>query len=118
MSRVHKGGGAVGAMVRMLHQGQINLVSIPPATPLLPDEPGGGEPLHGFNDLPIAHLHFLCQGTAGKDNKYRSVLIDPAVEPGELEAVEQKGIGYLGLQGQTCVMWVGKEPAGSGCLTA
>ena len=39
-------------------------------------------------------------------------LVDPAVEPGELETVEQEGIRYLGLQSQELVARVCKQPAG------
>ena len=109
--RVHKGGTAALGLA-VVHQGQIDLVGVPPATPLFPDQPGGGQLLHGLNDLAVADLRFLRQGAAGVDDEYRPVLVDPAVEPGELETVEQEGIGYLGLQSQPHIPGVGEQPAG------
>ena len=96
----------------MLHQGQIDLIGVAPAAPLLPNQPSGGQLLHGFNGLSVADLHLIGQGVAGVDDEHRPVLIHPAVEPGELKAVEQEGIGHLALQGQAHIAGVGKEPAG------
>lgn len=48
----------------MLHQGQIDLIGVAPAAPLLPNQPSGGQLLHGFNDLPVADLHLIGQRMA------------------------------------------------------
>ena len=60
----------------------------------------------------LANPQFPGQLFAGEDDKDLAVIVDPAVPAGELEAVEQKGIGHLGLQAHVRVAGVGEQPAG------
>ena len=97
MFRRYKGG-AAACRLPVLHQGKVNLIGVSAAAPALPDQAGGGQFFHRLNDFVIAHLHFAGQRAAGVDDEHLSVVIEPAVEPGELEAVESKGVGHLSLQ--------------------
>ena len=63
MAGLHKGGAATFELL-MLHQGQVDLIGVAPAAPLLPNQPSGGQLLHGFNDLPVADLHLIGQRMA------------------------------------------------------
>ena len=87
MFRRYKGG-AAACRLPVLHQGKVNLIGVSAAAPALPDQAGGGQFFHRLNDFVIAHLHFAGQGAAGVDDEHLAVVVDPAVEPGELEAVE------------------------------
>ena len=86
MFRRYKGG-AAACRLPVLHQGKVNLIGVSAAAPALPDQAGGGSS-SSLNDFVIAHLHFAGQRAAGVDDEHLSVVIEPAVEPGELEAVE------------------------------
>ena len=54
--------------------------------------------LKAADRLAVGNLHFLCQIFPRIDNVNLTVPVDPAVATGQLEAVEQEGVGHLALQ--------------------
>lgn len=72
-----KGGTGIRRVILGLDVGQVNLIGIALAVALLTD------------------TQFLCQLFPGEDNENLALIIDPAVPVGELEAVQEKGVGDL-----------------------
>ena len=104
--------GAAAHHLPVFHQGKVDLIGVSAAAPALPDQSGRGQFFHRLNDFVIAHLHFAGQRTACVDDEYLTIIIDPAIEPGELKAVEQKGVCYFSFQGEPHVLGIGKQPSG------
>ena len=102
----------VGRVVFRLDAGQIDLVGVAPAAAFLPDQVQLRQLLKRRCNALLANAQFPGQLFAREDHKDLAVVIDPAVPAGELEAVEQEGIGYLGVQAHIRIAGIGEQPAG------
>ena len=83
-------GGGVVIRVRggKFHQRQIDLIGVAAAYPLFPDEPRCDQFPKSGNRLFVGDLHFGGKRLTGEDDEHLAVVIHPAVQAGELEAVE------------------------------
>ena len=110
--RVYKGGAGVVRVVLGHHGSQVNLVGVAPAAPLLPDQVQLLQCAESRRHPLLADPQLPCQLFPGEDDEYLPEVVHPAVPAGELKAVEQKGIGHLGVQAHTGVPGIRKQPAG------
>ena len=81
-----------------LHLGKIYLVGVTPAASLFPNKLQLRQLVKRSSHTLLADSQLLGQFFARKDDKDLAVVVDPAVSAGELEAVEQEGVGHLGIQ--------------------
>ena len=74
------------------------MIGVTAAAALFPDEFQLHQLLERCRYPLLTDPQFFGEGLAGKDHKDLTALIDPAIFAGELEAVQKKGVGHLGLQ--------------------
>lgn len=96
---------AVVGVLLGLHLGQVDLIGFAAAAAFFPHQLPFYQLAKGGCDSLLTDTQLPGQGQPGIDDKDFAVFIDPALAAGELKAVEQKGVGQLGLQAQVGVLF-------------
>ena len=108
----NKGSAGILWVILGLDIGKIDLVGITPAAALLPDQVPLRQSLERRRHTLLADAEFLRQFLPGEDHKDLALVVGPAVPAGELEAVQEKCIGHLGVQTHVRIPGVREQPAG------
>ena len=88
--------------------GQIDLIGVAAPAALFPDELKLRQLAKGRCDALLTDAKLLRQRLAGEDHEHLTGIVHPAVAPGELKAVQKKGVRHLRVQTHIRISRVGK----------